>query len=560
MRTLLKRTWGWFVLVTVVAIVAGCGGGGGNETVERISGTAAAGVPIIGTVTLKDSTAVTKTVSIAANGKYSVDVSGMKAPFMVRADGYASKQEYHLYSAATAEDVNKNTNVTPLTDLIVANVAGSMPQTYFESGNFSTITASGLTAETEALKAKLLPTLQAVGVANSIDLLRTSFSTDHSGLDAALDVIRVSTDPDTKVATITNAITQQTMTSDITSGTYTGSLSDTTGVASGVTAIQAISDKFKAFSEFFATGLPNATNPGMVNLFDQSTFLHSGRNLAAFLAERTTDQKMVGVSFTNISLQSMNEAQDNCVVAFEVVIDGKPIFDGPRPWHVTKKNGVWLMQGDQRIADVGVMAGASYDVSTASDTTGLSIYVDDSGERGITSAVVSGAGLTTPITLSNQTSGFLSTQELFPMSDEAIEEIPDSGAVYTIQLYQDATLVATYTEKIMKRPYLSTELKVADFPAISSPTLEQLKNFNGGNVTIAWTLPTGFTNGWLYVRISNDTDSFAEAQFSLRTSEHSKSFMLNPVTEGGQSFTITNRWISLTAYDGYGRTLETIMH
>ncbi|WP_243688663.1 hypothetical protein [Geotalea toluenoxydans] len=169
----MRKTWQvvkMFILAGASALIlAACGGGGGGTTpaATTISGTAAAGAPIIGSVTIKDSStpAKTKTVTIAADGKYTVDVSDMTGPFMVRADGYVGGNEYHLYSAGTTADVGGTINVTPLTDLIVANIANTVASNYFESGNFSNLTATELKTESDALKAKLLPVLQAVASA-----------------------------------------------------------------------------------------------------------------------------------------------------------------------------------------------------------------------------------------------------------------------------------------------------------------------------------------------------------------------------------------------------------
>jgi len=328
------------VLALGVFALSACGGGGsstGTGTGTTISGTAAAGAPIIGSVTIKDSTtptAQTKTVPIAADGKYTVDVTELKAPYMVRADGYVGGNEYHLYSAGTTADVGGTINITPLTDLIVANIAGSIARTYFDGGNFSTLTEAQLTEQSDALKAKLLPILQAVGVSGSIDLLRASFNTDHTGLDAVLDVVRVTTDTTTNVATITNIVTQQQMTSNINTGTYTGALDNTAGVGTAVTDIQAISAGFKQFSDLFATGVPSETNPTLLSLFDNATFLQEGQNLASFLSEVTTDPNMIGISFTNISIQSMDTTNGTGVVGFDVMQNGMSLNDAPESWNM----------------------------------------------------------------------------------------------------------------------------------------------------------------------------------------------------------------------------------
>jgi hypothetical protein len=559
-----------FGAVTAMALAA-CSGGGGSTpssttppAAKTLSGTAAAGAPIIGTVTIKDSTtpvAQTKFVTIEANGKYTVDVTGLKAPYMVRADGYVGGNEYHLYSAATQADVGGTINITPLTDLIVANIAGSVAKTYFDNNSFSGLTAAQLTTQSDALKAKLLPVLQALGVSDSIDLLRASFSTDHTGLDAALDVLRVTTNTTTGVATITNIITQQQMTSNVTTGAYTGVLDDTTGVATGVTDIQAISEGFKTFSALFVTSIPSETNATLLSLFDNATFLFQGQNLASFLSQITTDPSMIGISFTNIYIISMDTATGTALVAFDVMQNGTSQNDAPESWNMIKKaDGKWYMQGDLRIAQVSVEPRAEYD-SQNQINTGLHISIEDRGGRGITSAVVTGAGLTSPVTLVNQINNdWFTIQDgnngsMYRMNDTQIAAIADTGEVYTVQLYTGSTLTATYTEKIKKRPYMNTALTAASFPTITAPTLAQLRSFNGGTVTVSWTLPAGLTNDWLQMHLGDNSGNSARAEYSLAPTDTSKTIILDAKTSTGQTFTPTDRRIWLSAWDSFGRQL-----
>lgn len=561
-----------------LVLMTGCNGGGGDgedtpAAVTTLSGTAAAGAPIIGTVTIKDSSspAQTKTVTIEADGNYTVDVSDLAAPYMVRADGYVGGNEYHLYSAGTAADVGGTINITPLTDLIVANIAGSVTQDYFENGDFSGLTAEELTAQAEALKAKLLPVLQELGVSDSIDLLRASFNTDHTGMDAALDILRVSTDPETQVATITNIITQEQMTSNLNTGTYSGELVDTTGVAAGVTDIQAITAGFKRFSALFATSIPNENNATLRGLFDSATFMDDGENLDAFLSQITTDPNMVGISFENIAIQSIDPTEGTAVITFDVIQNGIIAQDGPMLFHMIRKSGAWYMQGDQRIANVNIEPRAHYDYGMNSNfdgnnlpliQTGLNINIEDHGGKGITSAVVSGAGLTAPVTLVSQISNEWFTIEgnmngnMYFMTDSQIGAIADTGEVYTIDLYIGSTKAATYTETLKKRPYLNSELSAASFPTITGPTMGGMQSFTGGEVTVTWTLPAGLTNDWLEASIHDNTGNSARFETTPAPTATSESFTLDPITSTGQSFMPTNGWVSITAYDSFGRQLS----
>jgi hypothetical protein len=575
----MKRIWQLItttcLLAAISLLLSACGGGGATTSTPTpkpttLSGMAAAGAPIIGSVTIKDSTtptAMTKTVPIAADGNYTVDVSDLKAPYMVRADGYVGGNEYHLYSAGTSADVGGTINITPLTDLIVANIAGSIAKTYFDNGSFSNLTATELTAHSEDLKAKLLPILQAVGVSSSIDLLRASFSTDHTGLDAALDQLKVETNTTTGVATITNIITQQQITSNVTTGTYSGTLTDTAGVATGATDIQAISAGFKKFSDLFATSLPSETNPTLLGLFDSATFMQEGQNLAAFLSQVSTDKSMIGISFTNISIQSMNMTDGTAVVGFSVIQNGKKLNDAPDTWNMIKKNGVWYLQGDLRIANVKVRPRAQYQPNDSyivnKISTGFNINIEDRGGKNITKAVVTGKGLPSQgLTMINQINndwftiqGTTYGTNFYTMDDASISAIADSGEVYTIQLYigTSTTPAATYTEKIKKRPYLSTELNAAMFPTITAPTTAQLKAFAGGDASVSWTLPTGLTNNWLEITINDNSGNSARVEFSPLPADRSKSFTLNPITSTGQTFTITGSGIWLSAWDDFGR-------
>lgn len=127
------------------------------------------------------------------------------------------------------------------------------------------------------------------------------------------------------------------MTSNIATGTYTGALTDTTNVATGMTDIQSISAGFKQFSDLFATSLPSETNATLRGLFDSATFLDQGQNLDSFLSEITTDKEMIGISFTNISIQSMDVAKGTATVAFTVLENGKVSLDAPVAFYMIKK-------------------------------------------------------------------------------------------------------------------------------------------------------------------------------------------------------------------------------
>ena len=184
-----------FVICTVfmMALTAGCGGGGGGSgggsgTLE-VSGVAAAGAPLVGTVTLKDSSAQTRqrSATIANDGAYSLDVTGLTAPFLVQATGVAGNSNYTLYSMASGAGT---CNINPLTNLALtmANAGQDL------SGFFASPTPTKMQTLSIALHAAsmtvqnkfaLLFTL--VG-ASPVDIITDPFQANSQGLDLLFDL------------------------------------------------------------------------------------------------------------------------------------------------------------------------------------------------------------------------------------------------------------------------------------------------------------------------------------------------------------------------------------
>ena len=300
------------VFVMVVFGLSGCGGsggtapatGGGGSTI--IAGTAADGAPIIGTVTVQDSStpAKTKQVNILADGKYNVDVANMTGPFMLRADGTVGGSDIHLYSAATNADLGGIINVTPFTDLIIANIAGSLAKTYYDNQGFKNLSANDIKTNADGLKSKILPVLQALGVDSTVDLVRVSFSADSTGFDRVMDVIKVTTDPATQIATINNIITGQQITNDLKAKNILGNLDN----VAGLDDFAQIDNQLKKFSALFATSVPQPTNPQLLALFDQQGFMHSGQDINSFLSDITSDASMVGFKITKLEIISIQNS------------------------------------------------------------------------------------------------------------------------------------------------------------------------------------------------------------------------------------------------------------
>ena len=550
--------------VVGAVVLAGCGSSSNTPAdtptptptpTVLISGVAATGAPITpamnGVVTIQDSAspAHTATTPTDGSGNYSftaAELSGWTTPYLMEINYQLAGVEYNLHSAATESDLTSGSatiNITPLTDLVIANLAGDIAANVFknQATYASQLTSAALSAGAQSLAAQIAPVLAAQGVSASADLFRQSFKADGTGLDAVLDALKVTQDPVTKTATITNRLDGSTITDDLKPTSTTALPTPTATVP--VTDLQAITAGFSNFSQVMA-GAPAPTDPALLALFDATSFKLDGLDLAIFLQEVTTDPQILGgtLSFADISLSPAPSdvvlpagASASYKVKFTVLLSG---FPNSREEFIAYKNtsGKWILMGNQRIAraQVGALATSSAfngTNSTRVTCTGLYPQVsDDGGTSEADFAVVTGPGLPAagvllfktatgingndfliaagdPSTYLGATTqpanaadcGFTS---LYPLTDAAIAEVVASTMTYTVKLYKDpttgpsfadSTLLATYTSTLPAAPLTSTQLSSALFATAGSATPSILSLATGstaGTATVSWTAPT----------------------------------------------------------------------
>lgn len=138
-----SQIWGWSA-VSTLALLAACGGGGGGGTTPasslQITGTAATGAAIVsGTVEVKCQTG-TGTATTSATGTYTVTVASGVQPCILRVTDPITQMQLH----SVVEAGNTSANITPATDLVVANALGGSPSTAFT--NYSAIEQQKITA------------------------------------------------------------------------------------------------------------------------------------------------------------------------------------------------------------------------------------------------------------------------------------------------------------------------------------------------------------------------------------------------------------------------------
>lgn len=180
----------WVVVLGSLAVMVGCGGGGGGTTSSTpapgvgVSGTAAVGYPVAnGTVSLKCASGATATTTTATNGTWSVSIPSGAAPCIVRvsggtANGLALTSPLHsiLQNAGTV-------NVTPLTDLIVAKLAGQSPASWFNSvsgSQLAAITPANISAALSVVNSVLASLPGQPALPNGFNPISSSFTANQT--------------------------------------------------------------------------------------------------------------------------------------------------------------------------------------------------------------------------------------------------------------------------------------------------------------------------------------------------------------------------------------------
>lgn len=198
-------------LAASLAVACGSPANQPAPTVSGVASTDATGV----TVTVKDASTPAQVVTTAADadGAFAVDVSGLTAPFLVRAEWKGATGNERLYSMATDAGT---ANVNPLTDaaMAAASPSGNADDVYASyGGKDGRSMASSFMDVMRQLQTVLAPLFDLYGVANPIS---DDASRKTSGISALLKDVKITISNGT--VTVTNRATGATI--------FTGSLGD----------------------------------------------------------------------------------------------------------------------------------------------------------------------------------------------------------------------------------------------------------------------------------------------------------------------------------------------
>ncbi len=589
-------------------ILAGCGGGSGshdNPGNHTITGTAAAGAPVVGYVSVTDSShnaqPVKTNIPIEANGKYSVDVTGLTPPFAFVATGTVGGNQITLYSAATSADVGGTINITPFTDLIIRNIAATVTDTYLNAymsnpANVANLTTAQIDAQRKALTDKLALALTAMGVDSSIDLLRAAFSADSTGLDRFMDVVKVDTTNPAAV-TITNILdAANTLVIDTTASATalasTGSLSTTGMQTTATTPFDKMLAGITAFASKFATGLPSASDPSLTMMLN-GAFLQQGLNGSAWLNQITTDPTMIGITFKNLVVDSIDPATNIAVIHF-TVFDKTGTMQGvvntQMKLHVP--SGYWLLYGDQHYVNVNIQTYAFKGVCNPNSTsclsalpnlnsspeyhTGLYMNIDNQALQPIGHTEITGPGLPVGGLSLTQNPGetfsrittvnsipcdnlvnFQCNLDYWPMLDIDIAAVTPNS-VYTVKVFDatNTTVIDTFTKVVRAAPVLNSSLPSLSYPAVTN--MVNLVGIGATTLTPSWSIPAGLTPGMVGIYLwQPSTSANLSIWKDLSGSSGTSTFVVTAPPTGGTWDGYPFESYAIRAQDQYGGLVMT---
>ena len=318
-------------IVLLVASLAGCGGGGGStgssassgSTVSSstLSGTAAAGTPIAGSVVAID---VNGKMSAAAptqaqSGAFTVDVTGLTAPFLLTVAGQAGGRQVMLSSLATA--VGQTVNLTPLTDLIVSAAAGVPGGPVL----VDTCSTAGAVAPSDCIKAlqsaasgtRLRDAAQQVAAmiaplnTGSTDPLNGSFTANGQGMDAVLDRISVTPAGSASASATVTLVATQTVLGQLSPpvaagqpGTFSISPPSAQQVQTANTAATALPEIQACMSSLAAlyTGVPTSPTKAQVEPYVDDAFSMGAAGKADWV------DIVIQILRSGVNLQALNLA------------------------------------------------------------------------------------------------------------------------------------------------------------------------------------------------------------------------------------------------------------
>jgi hypothetical protein len=349
-----------------------------------LSGVASIGGPLRNArVTLYGSDTPGCSVSVFANenGFYSMNNIPCQGPFLLKAENVGAT----LYSVATTSDIGGVVNITPITELIMNRVYPNINyggvvhiKEYLQARNGQEASINTDIANEKANVKTALQSLLNNFSVGSIDLIKTPFTANGTGLDRLLSSITVDPIAGTNNYAIkVKKSTEPALTIPV-SGAISGTLADVNIVGSIATDFDSIKSVLNNFDGCATSAVsdnaqppaqPNVTDASLeavencINSYTHVDFMHDGNTRTEF-ALGISEEYALGdllVQFTGFHLMDLyveggNEMAQvlSYVRDFDVSTNpATPLYNYVEVYKMIKVENVWKVYGNQMPVDFG---------------------------------------------------------------------------------------------------------------------------------------------------------------------------------------------------------------
>ena len=196
----LARAFSATLLAGGLLTLAACGSGGTTTSTSAnyVSGVAANGVPLVNaTVTLTDANGVSKTTTTDPNnGSYTLNVTGLQAPFVIRASGISGDAQVDMTSMLGTGPLPGQVfyvDITPLTNAMAAVLSHTGEATALTTAD---VNSANLSGNLSNVRSYIVASMGANTLGyGGLDPVSTQFLPNGTGYDGLLDNLAVIANP-----------------------------------------------------------------------------------------------------------------------------------------------------------------------------------------------------------------------------------------------------------------------------------------------------------------------------------------------------------------------------
>lgn len=344
-------------------LLASCGGGGGGESTQaslQLTGTAATGAALAGAdVQVKCAGGGTGSATTTTAGGYTVSISGGTLPCIIKVTGTSNGVAVSLHSVADAGsagangNVNATANVTPVTEMIVAQLLAAMPNDAFANFNPQQVTQAAVASAATAI----IDALKAAGVdLSGIDPLKATLvpatsTAEGNGYDKLLDLLGSEVGPESLPLVVNQIATAATTSS--TAGLTNAMAAVSGGALEGCPV--AVSGKYRTIDYTGGTQVHTLD-------FKAMTWTSEGGSAQPIGASSQACEFSVGTAKVTIGPMGAGAFQESDLVGYVFPVQSHPLSSVAKSWNFLESGLNEYNQGEHFFGKFNVKADGAVEV------------------------------------------------------------------------------------------------------------------------------------------------------------------------------------------------------